>query len=163
MIATASRPESREWCSALGANFVIDHNRELKSQIAACEVAPPRYIFCISHIETHWRNLSHLLAPQGHIGLIESTPALDLNELFNKSASIHTEYMFARSLHHTPDMIEQHRILRATSRLVDQGILRSTMTENFGTINAVNLRRAHAAIETGKTRGKIVLEGFDIV
>jgi hypothetical protein len=30
----------------------------------------------------------------------------------------------------------------------------------FGTINAANLRRAHAQIESQMTRGKIVLAGF---
>jgi NADPH2:quinone reductase len=32
--------------------------------------------------------------------------------------------------------------------------------EHFGTINAANLKRAHALLETGKARSKIVLEGF---
>jgi hypothetical protein len=39
-----------------------------------------------------------------------------------------------------------------------RGIL--LITENFGTINAANLKRAHAFLETGKARGKVVLEGF---
>jgi hypothetical protein len=32
--------------------------------------------------------------------------------------------------------------------------------EHFGTINAANLRRAHGLLESGKAKGKIVLEGF---
>ena len=35
-----------------------------------------------------------------------------------------------------------------------------TLAEHFGTINAANLKRAHALLESGKARGKIVLEGF---
>jgi NADPH:quinone reductase-like Zn-dependent oxidoreductase len=46
------------------------------------------------------------------------------------------------------------------ARLVDDGKLRPTGTQDFGTINAANLRRAHAAIEAGKVVGKIVLGGF---
>ncbi|MCF3945903.1 zinc-binding alcohol dehydrogenase family protein [Acidiphilium sp. AL] len=160
VVATASRPETRAWCSALGAHHVIDHHRDIAAQILACEVAPPAYIFCTNHVESHWRALCRTLAPEGHIGLIETTPPLDLHELFNKSASIHTESMFARSLHQTPRMNEQHQILQAVSRLIDQGVLRTTLTENYGSINAANLRRAHAAIESGHTHGKIVLEGF---
>ncbi|MEH6830055.1 MAG: zinc-binding alcohol dehydrogenase family protein, partial [Sulfitobacter sp.] len=38
--------------------------------------------------------------------------------------------------------------------------IRSTATESFGTINAENLKRAHALIESGKAKGKITLEGF---
>jgi hypothetical protein len=40
------------------------------------------------------------------------------------------------------------------------GTLKTTMTEHYGTINAANLRRAHAVLEAGTARGKIVLEGF---
>ncbi len=32
--------------------------------------------------------------------------------------------------------------------------------EHYGRINAENLKRAHALIESGKAKGKIVLEGF---
>ena len=44
--------------------------------------------------------------------------------------------------------------------LVDAGIIRTTVAEHFGAINAENLRRAHQLIESGRSRGKIVLEGF---
>lgn len=160
VIATASRPATTEWCTAMGAHHVINHRHDMTGQLTACDVAGPAYIFCTSHVENHWRSLCHLLEPEGRIGLIESTGPLDLAEIFTKSASVHTEYMFARSFHHTKQMEEQHVILQSVARLVDQGIIRTTMTENFGRITATNVRRAHAAIESGTTRGKIVLEGF---
>jgi NADPH:quinone reductase len=34
------------------------------------------------------------------------------------------------------------------------------VTETLSPINAANLKKAHATIESGKVRGKIVLEGF---
>ena len=34
------------------------------------------------------------------------------------------------------------------------------MTQNLGTINAANLKKAHALIESGTSIGKVVLEGF---
>jgi hypothetical protein len=40
------------------------------------------------------------------------------------------------------------------------GYVRSTKGEHFGAINARNLKRAHAFLESGKAKGKIVLEGF---
>lgn len=160
VVATASRPETKAWCAELGANHVVDHHRGLAVQLATCGVTAPSYIFCTTHVEQHWRNLCHLVAPEGHIGIIESGSTVDVSELFSKAASLHTEYMFARSLHQTSRMIEQHHILRAVRRLVDEGVLRTTMTQNFGPINAANLKRAHAAIESGTTMGKIVLEGF---
>jgi NADPH:quinone reductase-like Zn-dependent oxidoreductase len=50
--------------------------------------------------------------------------------------------------------------INQVSKLVDEGVLQSTLTETFGSINAKNLRRAHALIESGRARGKIVLNGF---
>ena len=46
------------------------------------------------------------------------------------------------------------------ARLVDAGTIRTTLGETGGSINAANLKRAHALIESGKAKGKIVLEGF---
>jgi NADPH:quinone reductase-like Zn-dependent oxidoreductase len=68
--------------------------------------------------------------------------------------------MFTRSLFETPDMIRQHEILERIAALIDAGILRTTLGEHFGAINAENLRRAHALIESDRAWGKIVLEGF---
>jgi NADPH:quinone reductase-like Zn-dependent oxidoreductase len=68
--------------------------------------------------------------------------------------------MFTRSLFETPDMVRQHELLDRVSQLVDQGVLKSTFSEDFGPINAANLRRAHALIESHRARGKVVLSGF---
>ena len=68
--------------------------------------------------------------------------------------------MFTRSMFETADMIAQHRLLCEMAALVDAGIIRTTVAEHFGAINADNLRRAHQLIESGRSRGKIVLEGF---
>lgn len=84
----------------------------------------------------------------------------DQMPLKRKSLSLHWERMFTRSLYETPDMIYQHHLLNRISALIDQGVLQTTVGEHFGAINAANMRRAHALVESGKVRGKIVLEGF---
>ena len=101
------------------------------------------------------------MAPQGKIGVIENpaTP-LDIVKLKPKCLSLHWEFMFARPLYQTPDMAEQGRLLNEVSRLVDAGLIRSTSQINLGEINAANLRKAHALVESGKTMGKVVLSGF---
>jgi NADPH2:quinone reductase len=68
--------------------------------------------------------------------------------------------MFTRSVFETPDMAEQGELLNKVSKLVDEGSLQTTLADNFGPINAQNLKRAHALIESGRAKGKIVLEGF---
>ena len=78
-----------------------------------------------------------------------------------KSVSTHWEFMFTRSMFQTEDMIGQHNILNEVATLIDNGTIKSTLGENFGSINAENLRKAHAFLETGKAKGKIVLEGFN--
>jgi NADPH:quinone reductase len=42
----------------------------------------------------------------------------------------------------------------------DAGMLRTALAETLGMINAENLKKAHVFIESGRSRGKIVLEGF---
>jgi NADPH:quinone reductase-like Zn-dependent oxidoreductase len=69
--------------------------------------------------------------------------------------------MFTRSLFKTDDMIEQHNILAEVASLVDKGVIKTTFAQHFGKINAENLKKAHALLESGKSRGKIVLEGFE--
>lgn len=164
IVATASRPETRDWCLALGAHHVIDHSGDMPAQLKALGIASAsggvERIFCTNGTDTHWKAMIHMLAPQGRIGVIDDPGPIDVRELKPKSASLHWEAMFARPGFATPDMVEQHNLLEAVARLVDSGQLRTTLAEHYGRIDAANLTRAHAAIEGGKTRGKIVLEGF---
>jgi zinc-binding alcohol dehydrogenase family protein len=160
VIATASRPETTDWCKSLGAHHVINHHQDIAGQFKDLNLEAPDYIFCVTHEADHWPTLTHLLAPEGAIGIIETSKPLDVAVLFRKCASVHFEYMFARGMIPTKTITAQHRILEAVAHLIDNGTLRTTMTENFGKINAANLKRAHAALEAGSVRGKIVLEGF---
>ena len=101
-----------------------------------------------------------MIAPQGKFGLIDDPKSLDVAKLKGKSASLHWEAMFTRSTFQTADMDAQHKLLNEVAAMVEKGTIRTTVAENLGTINAANLRRAHAMVESGRMRGKIVLEGF---
>ncbi|HTU55427.1 MAG TPA: zinc-binding alcohol dehydrogenase family protein [Acetobacteraceae bacterium] len=160
VIATASRPETREWCRSLGAHEVIDHTADLPAELRRVGVAGAEYIFSTNATDLHWKAIAEAVAAQGKIGVIDDPEAIDVRTLKQKSASFHWELMFTRPVFATPDMIEQHRLLEAVAQLVEQGRIRTTLTEHFGRIDARNLRRAHALIESGRARGKIVLEGF---
>ena len=160
IIATASRPESARWVGELGAHHVVDHSRPLPPQLAALGLGPPHYVFCTHTDAKRWAEVAELIAPQGRFGLIDDPEPLDLKLVKFKSVSIHWEAMFTRPICETPDMIRQHEILNEVAALVDAGTLRATQAEHYGTITAANLRRAHAAIESGGAIGKIVLEGF---
>jgi zinc-binding alcohol dehydrogenase family protein len=160
VVATASRPETREWVRELGAHHVIDHTRPMPEQLRDLGFDEVAYVASLTHTDKHLADIAEMLAPQGKLGLIDDPVSLDVPILKPKSISMHWELMYTRSMYQTPDMIEQHNILVRVAGLVDTGVLRTTLADQFGTINATNLRRAHALIESGKARGKIVLSGF---
>lgn len=160
VLATASRPETQAWCKELGAHHVIDHSKPMPAQIKAAGFPFVDYIFGVTESGVHFDAIAEMIAPQGKFGLIDDPGVLDTAKFKGKSASVHWEAMFTRSTFQTPDMIEQHNLLNEVAAMVEKGTVRTTVAETLGTINAANLKRAHAMIESGKTRGKIVLEGF---
>lgn len=160
VIATASRPETQDWTKSLGAHHVIDHSKPLAAQIAALGIGAPAFVFSTTHTESHVADIAELIAPQGRFGLIDDPKSFDIMLFKRKAVSIHHELMFTRAIFGTPDMDEQGRILNAVADHVDAGRLVTTMTERLSPINAANLKTAHALIESGKARGKVVLEGF---
>ena len=161
VIGTASRPETQAWVRELGAHHVIDHNKPLSEELARIGIGQVSHVASLTQTDQHYAQLIECLQPQGRLALIDDPlQPLDVMQLKRKSLSLHWELMFTRSLYQTDDMIEQHRLLQRVSGLVDSGVIRTTLGEHFGTINAANLRRAHALLESGKAKGKIVLEGF---
>jgi NADPH2:quinone reductase len=160
VIATASRPETADWVRSLGAHHVVDHSKPLAAEVAALGIGAPAFIFSTTNSVDHLAEIAEAIAPQGRFGLIDDPKALDVLPLKRKSVSTHWEMMFTRSLLQTSDMIEQHKLLNAVARLVDDGKIRTTLAEVVGPINAENLRKAHAMIESGRTHGKLVLDGF---
>lgn len=139
---------------------MVDHRQPLAPQVEALGLGAPGFVFSTTETGQHLADIVELIAPQGRFGLIDDPPELDARPFKLKSVSLHWELMFTRPLFGTPDMVEQGRLLNEVAALVDAGRIRSTATEVAGTIDAATLRAAHAKIESGTTRGKIVLEGF---
>ncbi len=160
VIGTASRKETADWVLSLGAQYVIDHSKPLSAELRRIGIPAVTHIASLTQTDTHFPEIIESLAPQGKLGLIDDPPPIDVNQLKRKSISLHWELMFTRPLFGTADMIAQHRLLSEAAELVDAGVIRTTFGEHFGCINAENLKRAHALIEGGKAKGKIVLEGF---
>jgi zinc-binding alcohol dehydrogenase family protein len=161
IIATASRESSQAWVKKLGADHVIDHTKPLQPQIEVLGIGQVTHIASLNGTEFYFETYTELLAPFGKIAMIDdpSTP-LDVMKLKLKSQSLHIEFMFARSMFNAADMDEQSKLLSRVADLVDQGYIQTTSGKNLGTINAENLKAAHAELESGKAIGKIVLEGF---
>jgi NADPH2:quinone reductase len=160
VVATATRPESQKWCLELGAHAVVDHAKPLKEQIEKLKAPPLALVASLTNTDQHYKAIAEVMAPQGKYGLIDNPAEFNVAVFMGKAISVHWESMFTRSSFQTPDMIAQHNLLNDVSDLIDKGVLCTTMHQTFGIINAANLKRAHALLESGKSRGKIVLEGW---
>ena len=159
VIGTASRPETEDWVKSLGAHHVIDHSKGLSGEMQTLGIGAPAFVFSTTHTENHYRDVAELIAPQGKFVLIDDPSSFDIMAFKRKAVSIHHELMFTRSLYGTPDIDAQGKILDQISRLVDAGTLRTTLAERLSPINATTLMKAHASVESGKMKGKIVIEG----
>jgi zinc-binding alcohol dehydrogenase family protein len=160
VIATASRAETIAWVKELGADFVVNHREPLVEQVRAHGFQFVDHIAIFNDMR-HWEAAVELIRPQGGIVSIDDTHLpMPMAGMKTKAASLHWEFMFARSMHQTADMIEQHNLLSYVAKEIDAGRMRTTVSEVLRPINAANMRQAHALVESGKARGKIVLEGF---
>lgn len=160
VIATASRPQTREWCLRLGAHAVIDHSQPLSAGLKASGIDAVDCVAALTQTQHHYPQIVESLKPQGALAAIDDMAGLDVMALKSKSISLHWELMFTRSLYQTADMAEQGRLLAEVAELVDAGRIQTTANTMMGTINAQNLRLAHALIESGQAQGKVVLAGW---
>jgi len=160
IIGTASRPDTAEWITRLGAHHVIDHSQPLDQEIRRLGLPPVDYVASLNQSDQHWAAIAELVAPQGKVALIDDPEHINVGLLKRKSVSLHWEFMFTRSMFETADMQQQHALLNEVARLVDAGVIQTTLAGTYGSINAANLKRAHALLESQRSKGKIVLEGF---
>ena len=160
VIATASRPETSAWVQDLGADHVINHREDMVAQVRALGMHHVDHIAVFNDMR-HWDAAVELIRPQGGIVSIDGTDSpMPMAGMKMKAASLHWEFMFARPMHKTPDMIEQHKLLSHVAKEIDAGRIRTTVSQVLTPINAANMREAHRLVETGKAKGKIVVEGF---
>jgi len=139
---------------------VIDHRQPFVAQLGEHGLEGVDFVAALTHTGEHFEEIVASLHPQGHICVIDDPATLDVVPLKTKSIALHWELMYTRSLFQTADMGEQGRLLGEVAAMIDAGQLRTTAGEHLGEINAENLRRAHALLESGKAMGKVTLAGF---
>ena len=161
VIATASRPESRQWCLDLGAEIVVDHFGDLPAQLAEQELTGIPAIACFNDLDRHYPAMARLVAPQGRLAsIVGNKSSLPFQELRDKSVGFFWEYMFTRPRFDTPDKHRQGEILDTVAQMIDDGRVLTTRHAVLGEIGVENLRAAHRLLEGGHVIGKLVLSGF---
>lgn len=156
VIATASRDDTRDWVKKMGADHVINHRQPLDEEIKTLGVAP-RYVAALTATDQHMNAIIELIQPRGVIAVIDDPETLDVKPLKTKSLTLSWEFMFARSMFQTEDMIVQHELLDRVADLIDSGALISTVNVHAGPLTAENLQKAHELQDSGKAIGKTVL------
>jgi NADPH:quinone reductase-like Zn-dependent oxidoreductase len=144
----------------MGADHVINHHHPLKEELANISIDGVDCVLCCNSIELYVPQFADIVRPQGKICSIirmNQDQPLQINALMYKSIGFEWELMFTRPMFQTEDMQTQHDILQRVSSLVDRGTIVTTLRERFGPLNAENLKRAHARIESGAMIGKLVL------
>lgn len=157
VIATASRPDSQEWCRQMGADFVVNHYH-LKEELEKIGHPQVDYILDFVDINAYWETAAEIIKPQGHIvSITGSNEPLNLNLLKVKSVSFSWELMYTRSMFNTDDIEQQHHILNKMADLLDDGTFQTTLTTTLEGFTVENLKKAHQLQESGKAIGKTVL------
>jgi NADPH2:quinone reductase len=157
IIATASRPESAQWCLDRGADLTVDYH-DLRQNLSKAGIEQVDYILCLNNTDQHWQAMGEIVAPFGHIcSIVESHGSLEQSVIRGKSAALHWELMFTRSTYQTPDMAEQGRILQQVASLVDEGKLESSLSKTLHGLSVESIRQAHQIQLEGHMNGKTAI------
>lgn len=157
VIATASRPDSVQWCKDRGADLVINY-QDMPAELEKQGLKQVDYIFCLNDTDGHWEAMSQLIAPQGHIcTIVENEKPLSMDQLKLKSAALHFEFMYTRSMYNTPDIARQGEILDATAKLLDEGKVTTSLSQTLHGLSVDTLTAAHKLVLEGHMRGKVVM------
>ncbi|SHJ38112.1 zinc-binding alcohol dehydrogenase family protein [Rubritalea squalenifaciens DSM 18772] len=162
VITTSSRQESSDWCQEMGADHIINHREDIQSQLSELGFPAVNYVANYFDTDAYWELTGEIIAPQGHIALIvePSGPLYIGDPLKRKSASIHWEFMFTRSMFTTEDIQKQQQILSKVAKLVDTGKIRTTLNQVLSPISPENLMKAHQLQESSSSIGKTALQDW---
>ena len=159
VIATASRQDTIDWVKKMGADHVIDHSKPIDTEIEALGIQP-KYVAALTGTEGHFDAIINLIKPRGAVAFIDDPEVLNIKSGKQKALRFAWELMFTRPMFNTPDMDEQHKILNRVSKMLDDGTLISTVTNNLGKLSPKTIVEAHKQQESGRVIGKNVLEGL---
>jgi zinc-binding alcohol dehydrogenase family protein len=157
VIATASRPESKQWCQQMGADMVLDHSHELRPQLDQADMAHVDFILSTHATQKNLAALAQLVRPYGHIASVDALGMLDITPLFARSITFHYEMVFTR-IANRYDIEGAADILRTAASLADRKKLQPIANRTLHGLSVDTMRQAHELVDCGSTIGKVVIE-----
>ncbi|MGH3690393.1 MAG: zinc-binding alcohol dehydrogenase family protein [Microbacterium sp.] len=152
VIAVASRAETQDWVRRMGADHVV--GRDFAAEVSAIAPAGVDYVFT-SFTPGTVKAIADVIRPRGQVVSIDETGG-SIDALKAKSVTWHWELMFTRPVTDPADHY-QHDLLERVAELVDDGVIRTTVTTHLTPLDAATLRRAHEIVEASRTIGKVVV------
>lgn len=156
VIATASRPDSKEWCELIGADLVVDHSQDVSAQLDAAGIDHVDMVFSTAGTAEKLGWIAKLLRPFGHLSAVDIAPPFDASPIVSKSISLHTEMVFAKVISGF-DLASQSKILAEIAERVVSGGLRPIVSARLDGLTSRNMKAAHEQLESRRTIGKIVI------
>lgn len=157
VISTASRPQSQDWCRAMGADLVVDHTADICEQLGQAGIRQVDMVLSTAGTAANLVWIGKLVRPFGHLATIDLGAPLDLAPLTRKSVSLHTEMVFSQ-LSSGTDPSSQGRILETISEYLLSGQVRPIVMTQLEGLTVDNMKIAHTLLESHHTVGKIVIE-----
>lgn len=156
VVATASRPQSADYCRKMGASVVIDHFQDMKAQLATHGIDSVNYVLNTNDPNDNFDALGALLAPMGKMCcILPVTKPVNLPALFMRRVSVVFELMFTRPMFNAQPEV-QGAVLDKVSSLLEGKTLSTTLVTQMPWTVA-GLAEAHQLLETGRAIGKTVL------
>ena len=157
VISTGSRPESRSWCSKMGADPVLDHAGDVAAQLAAADIPHVDMVLSTAKTAANIAWITQLLRPFGHLSVVDASTSFDASPLMMKAASLHMEMVFSRIMHGAAPQ-RQGDILGTIADLVVARKIQPIATTRLKGLTPATMKAAHELVETGRTIGKVVID-----
>lgn len=156
VISTASRPESKAWCGALGSDLVVDHSKDVVDQLTAAGIHHVDMVVSTAGTAGNLDWIASLLRPFGHLSAVDIGSPLDLSPIVSRSVTLHTEMVFAKVINGF-DLGSPGKILADVTDRVIAGELSPIVSSRLQGLTAETMKIAHERLENRRTVGKIVI------
>lgn len=158
VIATAGRPDSREWCLAMGAHAVIDRRDGISNGLRAIGYKEVAAIASLTNTEANFPDLIRSLTPHGTLGIIDQPTILDAAGLRAKALRLTFEGAFVPALMKPTALSRQFMTLAHSLRQISEGGFLSILHGQPKDISCLNLVEMHRRLEAGTNIGKCVVK-----